>query len=196
MDSDMPLPDPAANMFATGPARSDRSREFEVFWRSLPKDGLVPHRRDVKPARAAVLLRDIVMLEARLGEVPSLRIRLMGSAVQDRIQKNITGQDYLDFRASEYRAGTIEATRRMLRQPCGLWQVMAMHYERGFAQNFELTAFPLLSDDADMPLILGLMNPVGGLVRARSLSGKPIMADTASIFEYIDIGAENPIGAL
>jgi hypothetical protein len=183
-------------MFATGPARSDRSREFEVFWRSLPKDGLVPHRRDVKPARAAVLLRDIVMLEARLGEVPSLRIRLMGSAVQDRIQKNITGQDYLDFRASEYRAGTIEATRRMLRQPCGLWQVMAMHYERGFAQNFELTAFPLLSDDADMPLILGLMNPVGGLVRARSLSGKPIMADTASIFEYIDIGAENPIGAL
>ena len=193
MDSDMPLPDPAANMFATGPARSDRSREFEVFWRSLPKDGLVPHRRDVKPARAAVLLRDIVMLEARLGEVPSLRIRLMGSAVQDRIQKNITGQDYLDFRASEYRAGTIEATRRMLRQPCGLWQVMAMHYERGFAQYFELTAFPLLGDDPDVPIIFGLMNPTGGLVRAVSVRGKPILTDTATTYDYIDIGASKPV---
>lgn len=187
MDSDLP---------SRGPARSDRSREFESFWRSLPKDGLIPHRRDMKPTRAGTLLRDIVMLEARLGENPSLRVRLVGSAVQERIQRNLTGQDYLEFRAPEFRAGTIEATRRMLSQPCGLWQVMAMHYERGFAQNFELTAFPLLSDDADVPFILGLMNPVGGLVSARSLNGRPIMADTASVFEYIAIGADESVDAL
>jgi hypothetical protein len=196
MDSDMPQSDLAGSGLAVGTARSDRSHEFEQFWRSLPKDGLIPHRRDMKPARAGALLRDIVLLEARLGENPSLRVRLVGSAVQERIQKNITGQDYLEFRASEYRAGTIDATRRMFRLPCGLWQVMAMHYERGFAQNFELTAFPLLSDDADVPFILGLMNPTGGLVKARTLNGTPIMADTATVFEYIDIGAETTVGAL
>ena len=196
MDSDIPQTGSAADAAALGAPRSVRSREFETFWRSLPKDGLLPHRRDMKPARAGTLLRDIVMLEARLGENPSLRIRLVGSSVQERIQKNITGQDYLDFRAVEYRAGTIAATRRMLSQPCGLWQVMAMHYERGFAQNFELTAFPLLSDDAGVPFILCLMNPVGGLVSARSLDGKPIMADAATAFEYIDIGADESVGAL
>jgi hypothetical protein len=196
MDSDMPRTGSAANAAPASAARSDKSRDFESFWRSLPKDGLVPHRRDLKPARAGALLRDIVMLEARLGEDPSLRVRLVGSAVQERIQKNITGQDYLDFRAPEFRAGTIEATRRMVCRPCGLWQVMAMHYERGFAQNFELTAFPLRSDDEDVPLILGLMTPLGGLVSARSLNGRPIMADTATLFEYIAIGADESVGAL
>jgi hypothetical protein len=172
--------------------RSDRSREFEIYWRGLPRDGLIPHRRDVKPARVASLLRDIVMLEARLGENPSLRIRLVGSSIQERIQNDITGRDYLDFRPAEYRADTLDAARRMISQPCGLWQVMAMHYERGFAQNFELTAFPLLGDDSDVALIFGLMNPAGGLVRARPSNGNPIVADAATTYEFIDIGADIP----
>ena len=174
-------------------ARSDRSREFEAFWRNLPKSGLVPHRRDVKPGRAAQLLRDIVMLEARLGEAPSLRIRLIGSSIQDRIQTNVTGRDYLDFRPEEYRAATIKSVKLMCTQPCGVWQVMAMHYERGFAQYFELTALPLLGDDADVPLVLGLMNPTGGLVRAVSVRGRPIMANSATTYDYIDIGAGKPV---
>ncbi len=190
MDSDMPQQDVSAASNPSEHGRSDRSREFEAFWRGLPKDGLVPHRRDVKPARAAQLLRDVVMLEARLGEKPSLRIRLIGSSVQDRIQSNITGLDYLDFRPAEYRAATIEAVRLMSDQPCGVWQVMAMHYERGFAQYFELTAFPLLGDD--VPIIFGLMNPTGGLIRATPVGGQPIMTDTATTYDYIDIGAGKP----
>jgi hypothetical protein len=196
MDSEMPQPDSQTGAGHAAPTRSERSREFETFWRGLPKDGLIPHRRDVKPARAAALLRDMVMLEVRLNEEPSMRIRLVGSSIQERIQNDITGRDYLDFRPAEYRADTLDAARRMLSQPCGLWQVMAMHYERGFAQNFELTAFPLLGDDADVPLIFGLMNPAGGLVRARSSSGNPIVTDTATIFEFIDIGADKPVRPL
>jgi hypothetical protein len=191
MDSDLQNSTGALDQVA--PARSDRSHEFETFWRNLPKDGPIPHRRDVKPARVAALLRDIVMLEARLGEKPSLRIRLIGSSVQQHIQSNITGLDYLDFRPSEYRAATIDAVRLMSGRPCGVWQVMAMHYERGFAQYFELTAFPLLGDDADIPLILGLMHPTGGLVRAVPVGGQPIMTDMATTYDYIDIGAGKPI---
>jgi hypothetical protein len=193
MDSDTAPTDSTAINYPVASLRSDRSREFEIFWRNLPKDGLVPHRRDMKPARAASLLRDIVMLEARFGEKPSLRIRLIGSSMQERIQSNITGLDYLDFRPSEYRAATIDAVRLMSGQPCGVWQVMAMHYERGFAQYFELTAFPLLGDDADVPLILGLMHPTGGLVRAVPVGDKPIMTDIATTYDYIDIGAGKPV---
>jgi hypothetical protein len=53
MDSDMPHPDPTANAYPMSSVRSDRSREFEIYWRGLPRDGLIPHRRDVKPARVA-----------------------------------------------------------------------------------------------------------------------------------------------
>jgi hypothetical protein len=190
MDSDMPSQTDLSDSGQTALARSERSREFEKFWRGLPKEGLVPHRRDVKPARAAAFLRDVVMLESRFDDTPSLRIRLVGSSIQERIQSNITGLDYLDFRPVEYHAATLEAARLMSGQPCGMWQVMAMHYERGFAQYFELTAFPLLGDD--VPLIFGLMTPTGGLVRAVSVRGKPIMADTATTYDYIDIGAGKP----
>ena len=193
MDSDLPQPEPNSASGQTAFARSDKSREFESFWRGLPKDGFVPHRRDVKPARAAAMLRDIVMLEARFGDNPSLRIRLIGSSVQLRIQSDVTGLDYLDFRPIERRAATIDAVRLMSGQPCGLWQVMAMHYERGFAQYFELTAFPLLGDDAEAPLVLGLMQPTGGLVHAVPVGDKPIMADTATTYDYIDIGAGKPV---
>jgi hypothetical protein len=192
MDSDLPSQIASYDPGQISLTRSERSREFESFWRGLPKEDLVPHRRDVKPARAAAFLRDIVLLETRLGDTPSLRVRLIGSSVQERIQSNITGLDYLDFRPTEYHAATMEAARLMSSQPCGVWQVMAMHYERGFAQYFELTAFPLLGDDPDVPIIFGLMNPTGGLVRAVSVRGKPVMADTATTYDYIDIGAGKP----
>jgi hypothetical protein len=195
MDSDLPSRIELSDSEQIAAARSDRSREFESFWRNLPKDGPVPHRRDVKPGRAAQLLRAIVMLEARFGAQPSLRIRLSGSSLQERIQSNITGLDYLDFRPAEYRAATMEAVRLMSSLPCGLWQVMAMHYQRGFAQYFELTAFPLLGDDSEVPIIFCLMNPTGGLIRAVPVSGKPLMTDTAKTYGYIDVGAGKPAGA-
>lgn len=192
MDSDMHHPDQATIANVIVSARSNGSREFETFWRGLPKDGLIPHRRDVKPARAATLLRNIVMLEARLGEKPSLRIRLVGSSVQERIQSNITGLDYLDFRPAQYHADTLAEVRQMFDRPCGIWQMLEMHYERGFAQNFEMTAFPLLGDDADVPLILALVHPAGGLVRAQPVGRNPVLADTVTAFDFIDIGAEKP----
>jgi hypothetical protein len=193
MDSEMPQPDPAADTNRVAPIRSDRSLEFEAFWRNLPRKDLVPHRRDIKPARAAALLRDIVMLEARLNDPVSLRIRLVGSAIHERIQRDITGANYLEFREPQYRAATMESARQITGRPCGLWQVMALHYERGFAQNFELTAFPLMGDEEDVPLLLGLMQPVGGLIRALPSGGRPILADTASVFEYLDIGTGKPV---
>jgi hypothetical protein len=175
---------------ATEALRSDRSREFENFWRNVPRAGLVPHRRDVKPAHAPSLLRDIVILEAQFGEKPSLRFRLAGSAIQERVQGDITGADYLDLRPSEHRADTIAFARLITDHPCGFWQTLPMHYARGFAQNYEFTAFPLLGDNA--PLIIGLMNPLQGLVQSVAIKGKPLLAEASTMLHFIDIGAGKP----
>lgn len=174
-------------------SRSKSSLEFEALWRGLKKDGgLIPNRREFKPEKAKSLLRDLLLVEARLGEPPSLPIRLVGSAAQQRIQHNIVGHDYLDFMPPELHAGAIESGRLMFNHPCGLWQVMTMHYAREYAQNVEITAFPLLADAASVPLLLVLMQPVEGLVSAIQAQGRPILVDTASAYEFIDVGAGQP----
>jgi len=178
---------------SVAPVRSASSLEFEVLWRGLKKEsGLIPNRREFKPEKARSLLRDLVLVEARLGEPPSFPIRLVGSGAQQRIQQNIVGHDYLDFLPPELHAGAIESGRLMFNHPCGLWQVMTMHYAREYAQNVEITAFPLLADANSVPLLLVLMQPVKGLVSAIQAQGRPILVDTASVFEFIDIGAGSP----
>lgn len=178
---------------SAAPTRSKNSLEFEALWRGLKKDGgLIPNRREFKPEKAKSLLRDLLLVEARLGDPASLPIRLVGSAAQQRIQHNIVGHDYLDFMPPELHAGAIESGRLMFNHPCGLWQVMTMHYAREYAQNVEITAFPLLADAASVPLLLVLMQPVAGLVSAIQAQGRPILVDTASAFEFIDVGAGSP----
>lgn len=178
---------------STAPVRSSSSLKFEALWRGLKKDcGLIPNCREFKPERAKGLLSDLLLIEVHLNEPPSFPIRLVGSAVQQRIQQNIVGHNYLDFLPVELHAGAIESGRVMFDHPCGLWQVMAMHYAREYAQNVEITAFPLLADAINIPLLLVHMQPVAGLVSAIEAHGRPILVDTASMFEFIDIGAGSP----
>jgi len=175
------------------PVRSGSSLEFEAMWRGLKKEsGLIPNRREFRPERAKSLLRDLVLVEARLGEPPTLPIRLVGSAAQQRIQNNIVGHNYLDFVPPQLHAGVIESVRLIFHHPCGLWQVMTMHYAREYAQNVEITAFPLQADAGSVPLLLVLMQPVEGLVSAIQAQGRAILVDTASVFEFIDVGAGSP----
>jgi hypothetical protein len=170
--------------------RSAQSVEFEALWRSLPKRGHVPHRRDFNPARAGSLLRSTMLIEARLDGEASLPIRLVGSAVTERIQRNIEGHDYLAFLSAELRAGAIETARLLLEHPCGLWQITPLHYERGLAQNFEMTAFPLLGDP--FPFLIGIALPRSELVRPIPPGDQPMVAGTALEYEFLDIGAGIP----
>lgn len=178
--------DPAA------PNRSALSIEFEAFWRALPKDGPVPHRREFKPERAARFLKDLILARAPSEEDPAMRVRLVGSAIQLRIRRDITGEDYLDFLDPAHRADAIRSAHLILEHPCGLWQIMPLHYERGFAHKVELTMFPLLGSAESPPLLLGLVQPLGELVEPVHLQGKTMHVETASAFQFIDIGAGLP----
>jgi hypothetical protein len=171
--------------------RSRQSLEFETFWRALPKEELLPHRRDFSPLRVPTLLRHFILMEMRLDDAhPSLPIRLVGTALQERIQRDVTGHDYLEFVPAELHSGAIETAKLMLHRPCGLWQITPVHYERGLAQNFEVTAFPLLNDA--VPLVLGLLIPREDLVRPLSSGDKAMLADAAIDFQFLDIGAGEP----
>jgi hypothetical protein len=174
----------------TGARRSRQSLEFETMWRALPKKGATPHRRDFNPARAASLLRHIMLVEMRLDAMPSFPVRLVGGAAVEKIQRDLRGHDFLEFMPAEYHSGVIESAKLMLNRPCGLWQVTPLHFERGIAQCFEVTAFPLLGDP--WPLSLALLIPRDEFVRPIAPGDRLMLADTATEFEFLDVGAGVP----
>jgi hypothetical protein len=172
--------------------RTDESRAFEGFWRSLRGDKLVPSRDDFQPVKARRFLGDIVLMEAPGEQNPSLRIRVTGQRFDNLIGANLTGQDNLDFMPQEYRAGAIATARKMIEQPCGLWQISPAHLVRGYATNLEITAFPLSADKDGKSYLLTHVLPAGGLKPVSMPTDHGIGIDTAATFRYLDIGAGEP----
>src|SRR5450755_839349 len=172
--------------------RSEQGLAFEAFWHAQPKAGLVPNRSEFRPERATRFLKNLLLLKAPEETGGPLIIRLAGSAIQFRIQRDVTRHDALEYLSPHHRDGARESLRLLQSYPCGLWQVMAFHYERGFSQKFELTAFPLRDAEGNPSLVLGLVMPLEEPVTAHPVQGTTMLIDTASAFCWLDIGAGLP----
>lgn len=136
-------------------------------------------------------LPDMALLEAP-PEEPKLRIRLAGTRVERRSQFSLHGANYLDFLPGRYRAGALVSARLVLNQPCGLWQLTRIHYERGIVVLMEQTVLPLRPSDDGPPLIVVFALPVAGGEQATLNAEKPMMVDTATKYAFLDIGAGIP----
>ena len=174
-------------------SRTELSVAFEMFWRSLPKQGHVPNRRAFLPERAPRFLRDLVLCELSLEGGSLARIRLIGSALEELIRRNLKGEDFLQYLPPAYHAGAVESVREIVTRPCGLWQVTPLHFERGFSQNFEFTALPLGPGTDGVHLLLVLTQALPGLVAPRPTVDQVMVADTAIAYQYIDLGAGVPV---
>jgi hypothetical protein len=172
--------------------RSARSLAFEAFWRSLPRRGLIPSRGDFQPRSAIRFLPDLVLMESATATRRGLRIRLVGSAFQTRIRKDITGMDYAEFLSPEIRERALASVEMLSGHPCGLWQTMPVQYEQGFAQKLEVTVLPLDPGDDGIPLLLTFSQFQNALVHTERALERPIAAETATSYTYLDIGAGVP----
>src|ERR1700761_6251515 len=100
--------------------RSQGSRDFEALWRSLPRTGLVPERRAFNPARAAKFLHKIILVEGPTEDRPGLFFRLAGQALNDNVQLNMAGANWLDFLPEKHHAEALESARLICDYPCGI----------------------------------------------------------------------------
>lgn len=172
-----------------GLVRSEPSLAFEAMWRGLRRKGSpIPARNDFHPAKAVKFLREIVLVEVPCGANRALKVRLVGSAIEARMQTNLAGRDYLECLAPAHHDGAVRSTQMMASHPCGLWQMTQFHYERGISHLAEMTAFPLGPGDDGVPLILLLSSFHDVAQRPSVPLGKPILADTALTFRFLDIG--------
>jgi hypothetical protein len=174
-----------------GQARSALSHDFEAFWRGLPRDGAVPHRKRFVPKSATRFLPNLVLMETVLEGAGAFHLRLVGTAIEAQIQRQLAGCDYLEFLPDAYRRGAVESARLIAEQPCGLWQITPLHYARGFSQNCELTMFPLRGDGGTL-LILACLQSRDDLVASSGPHERTLHADTAREFSFIDLGAGQP----
>jgi hypothetical protein len=173
--------------------RSYESREFEAFWLSLRhQDSLVPGRAEFQPAKARRFLRDLVLMEAPSTVYPTLRIRLTGRRFDETIGIDIAGRDHLDFMAPEFHAGVLATARAMVERPCGLWQITPAHLVRGYALNFEVTAFPLAPDEQGRSFIISHVRPVGDVMASTLPTDKGLGIGPAVTHAFLDIGAGEP----
>jgi len=72
-----------------------------------------------------------------------LSIQRAGDEICRNFGRSLAGTDYLDAVAPSMRPATIDATRSILDQPCGLWQVMTARTSGGQSVALEYTIYPL-----------------------------------------------------
>ena len=180
----------------TDTGRAQRSRgslEFEALWRALPRKGLVPDRRAFDPARAPGFLRKLILVEGSTPRRPGLFFRVAGEALNENVQFNMAGANWLDFLPPEHHAEALESARLICEHPCGVWQLTPVHYERGFSQRIEVTIFPLGRAGDGTPLMLGYLEFLPSDRVGPILRGKGLSAETSKDFAFIDIGNGIPI---
>lgn len=144
--------------------RSKESLDFEQMWRALPRKGHLPERRSFHPRLAKSWLNRLIVLHSPTAEDPAIRVGLVGDAIRQQIAREIVGEDYLSFLDTpERRTRTVEFWHEMFERPYGVWWVAPVHYERGFSQHWELTAFPLAGNEPAKGVMLLLVRPLGAL---------------------------------
>jgi hypothetical protein len=171
--------------------RSMSSLDFEARWRAISKRGKIPARNEFSPRAFAPLLKHIVLLDFSTGRSPWSRIRVVGEGIRERVQSDITSHDYLEFLSPRFHDGAMRSVDLMVNHPCGLWQVMAAHYQRGFSQYLELTAFPFATDSGPAQL-LALLAPIEGHVVPMPPGLSVMSVDSAISYEFLDLGVGVP----
>ncbi|WP_254055029.1 PAS domain-containing protein [Kiloniella sp. EL199] len=138
--------------------RNARNRQFYDYWQSLEKaEGTVmPKRSSFRPGDIPSLLPNISIYELISRE--NIKIRLQGTAINERLGHNMTGLNYLDYVEDDRKTNASKAFWLMAEQPCGIHAVLVHALSSGRNITVEAIGFPLHNDI--LPLDGSTPNPI------------------------------------
>ena len=164
------------------------ARQLLNAWSALPKRDLVPMRVDFEP-RAIVPILPVVSLLERVG-AGEWRFRLVGTELERRWDRVLTGSDYFALVGPEAAAVVRREFAAVLEQPCASWSIRCVEFESGRRVGMEALRLPLRARDGSLSLILSCSGEVTGR-RSRD-PDRPRHIPRVTRQRFIDIGAGVP----
>jgi hypothetical protein len=172
--------------------RTKGSLAFEAAWRALPRNGIVPDRRDLSLHKFKKFMPDMALIDILPGMPARSRICVVGECIRERLPFPPVGQDYFQFLPVQLRAIAAQRLKAIVSQPCGIWQVLGIHYQRDVFKSIELTGFPLFRENGP-PQIMGVILYSQGQVSDIPGDVAMISLDRATATAFLDIGAGVPV---
>lgn len=168
---------------------NSKNIEYEKYWHSLPRTGIVPDKCDFLPENVLELLPTFVMYELVTDDF--IKNRLLGSLVDGRYGFGKVGKNYLDFVAPERRVKASRSLWNMAKQPCGMKVIVKETLHSGRHIFEETIGFPLNDIQNDCHILLFQINQIDK--RKEESDPKDILTRIEVVQrDYIDIGAGVP----
>ena len=164
------------------------ARQLLNAWSALPKRDLVPDRRSFDPMAIARILPVVSLLE-RKGE-DEWRFRLVGSELDRRWGRSLTGVRYRDIASPEAAAVVCREFAAVVEYPCASWSIRCVEYDSGRRAGIEALRLPLRGRDGRLGLILSCSGDPGA--RPVHDADRPRTLLRVVRQRFIDIGAGVP----
>lgn len=167
----------------------EQSATFADYWYSLPKQDLIPSRKDFDPGAQAAILTTYIIHELVSPEM--IRIRLVGTKHREGFGSDPTGRNYLDFVEPKRRAKASQAIYLVCERPCGMLVKLVSKTQTGLMYMNETFALPMRDNDGVARLVYYQSNSAP-LDEYRDASSDKLEVLDVHDRIFIDIGAGLP----
>jgi hypothetical protein len=165
------------------------ARELFDAWVKLPRDGGVVPSRDSFDPMAISRLLPVISLIGREGE-DSWRYRLVGTEIERRWGRKITGMDCFESVSASAAAVMRRELKNIVEWPCGSWSRRRVELVSGRSAAIETLRLPLRVNGGRITQILSCSGELPGRVLAVPDPTREIITIVEQ--EYFDIGAGRP----
>jgi hypothetical protein len=163
--------------------------ELLAAWTLLPKHECVPYRESFDPMAVARILPVVTLLQQ--GDDGDWRFRLVGTEVDKRWGRSLTGIKCIEIAAPEMAAIIHREFGEVIRQPCGSWSVRRVEFHSGRCATIETLRLPFRAKDGSVSLILGSSGELPA--PTTDAPDRPSAIVTIVQQRFFDIGAGVPI---
>ena len=163
------------------------TKQFFLYWNSLPKTGFMPDRADFDPVAIHKIMPRILMVE----HFPDgqVEFRMVGTGITEDIGFDPTNQNYLSL-LEESAFGAFEsASEAILSTPCGGYFVVTAQSARGYLVDFDVLDLPMTNRAANSKIVLAHLAQI--CVHGMATPGTFRIKEIKSA-GWIDIGAGVP----
>jgi hypothetical protein len=165
------------------------AQELLSAWLRLPRtDGPVPMRANFDPMSIARIL-PVVSLFERTGE-DRWRMRLIGTEIERRWGRSLTGKNYTDVMTPAAAASTLCEFKAVCGHPCGSLSRRHLSLRSGRQLNAETLRLPLRANDGTISLILSCSGELSDRFLHESDQWQEVVTMVEQ--EFFDIGAGVP----